>query len=54
MREKWAVRGGWIKVIITGDVNGNIVDICIGNENLDERAASRGMTRKSEIGAAPL
>jgi len=45
MREKWAVRRGWIKVVIMGDANGNIVDIRIGNENLDERAASRGMIR---------
>jgi len=47
MREKWAVRRGWIKVVVMGDVNGNIVDIRIGNENLDERAASREMTRKN-------
>ncbi|MDD5778042.1 MAG: transposase, partial [Candidatus Thermoplasmatota archaeon] len=43
MREKWAVRRGWIKVVIMGDAKGNIVDIRIGNEDLDERAASRGM-----------
>lgn len=45
MREKWAVRRGWIKVVIMGDAKGNIVDIRIGNEDLDERAASRGMNR---------
>ena len=48
IREKWAVRRGWIKVVIMGDANGDIVDIRIGNENLDERAASRGMTRKNK------
>ena len=31
-----------------GDINGNIVDIRIGNENLDERAASRGMIRGNQ------
>lgn len=47
MREKWAVRRGWIKVVIMGDTTGNIVDIRIGNETLDERSASRGMLRKN-------
>jgi hypothetical protein len=46
MRQKWKVRRGWIKVVIMGDTDGNIVDIRIGNEDLDEKAASRGMIRK--------
>ncbi len=48
IREKWRVQRGWIKVVILGDVNGNIVDIRIGNENLDERAAGRGMIRDNK------
>ncbi|MBU4501278.1 MAG: IS5 family transposase [Nanoarchaeota archaeon] len=48
IRQKWAVRRGWISVVITGDIEGNIVDIRIGNENLDERAAGRGMLRKNK------
>jgi len=48
MRQKWKVRRGWIKVVIMGDTNGNIVDIRIGNENLDERSAARGMLRKNK------
>jgi len=48
MRQKWQVRRGWIKVVIMGDTKGNIVDIRIGNEDLDERAASRGMLRKNQ------
>ena len=47
IREAWDVRRGWIKVVILGDVNGNIVDVRIGNENLDERASARGMLRKN-------
>ena len=47
MRQKWGVRRGWLKVVIMGDTEGNIVDIRIGNEDLDERAASRGMIRKN-------
>lgn len=47
IRQKWKIRRGWIKVVIMGDTDGNIVDIRIGNEDMDERAASRGMIRKN-------
>lgn len=47
IREKWDVRRGWVKIVIMGDKKGNIVDIRIGNEDLDERAAGRGMLRKN-------
>lgn len=47
IREAWNIRRGWIKVVILGDANGNIVDVRIGNENLDERASARGMLRKN-------
>jgi hypothetical protein len=52
IRHMWRIRRGWIKIVILGDDNGNIVDIRIGNENLDERAAVRGMVRdnKENIG----
>lgn len=48
MRQKWGVRRGWIKVVILGDISGNILDIRIGNENLDERSAGRGMIRNNQ------
>lgn len=48
IRQKWKVRRGWIKVVIMGDTDGNIVDIRIGSEDMDERAASRGMIRKNK------
>lgn len=48
MRQKWKIRRGWIKVVIMGDTKGNIVDIRIGNENLDEKASGRGMLRKNK------
>jgi len=48
MRQKWKVRRGWIKVVVMGDTEGNIVDIRIGNENLDERSSARGMIRKNK------
>jgi hypothetical protein len=48
IRQKWKVRRGWIKVVIMGDISGDIVDIRIENENLDERSASRGMIRKNK------
>lgn len=48
IRQKWKVRRGWIKVVILGDKNGNIMDIRIGNEDLNERAAARGMILKNK------
>jgi len=41
---------GWIKVVIMGTVKGKklIVDIRVGNEDLDERKAGRGMIRKNK------
>jgi len=51
MREKWKVRKGWIKVVIMG-VKGKkgkyVIDIRVGNENIDERAIGRSMTRKNQ------
>ncbi len=48
IRQKWQIRRGWIKVVVMGDKNGNIVDVRTGNEDLDERASSRGMLRKNK------
>lgn len=49
MREQWKVRKGWIKVVIMGCKNKKgkkyVIDIRVANENLDERAATRGMIR---------
>lgn len=47
IRQKWKIKRGWIKAIIMGDVKGNIVDIRIGNEILDENASGRGMLRNN-------
>jgi hypothetical protein len=47
IREAWNIRRGWIKIVILGDINGNIVDVRVGNENLDERASARGMLRRN-------
>jgi len=48
IRQKWAVRRGWVKVVIMGDTDGNIVDIRVGNEEIDENASGRGMVRKNK------
>lgn len=52
MREQWKVKKGWIKVVIMGCENKEgkkyTIDIRVGNENLDERAAARGMVRKNK------
>lgn len=53
MREQWKVRKGWIKVVIMGVKNKKgkkyIIDIRVANEDLDERAATRGMIRKNHL-----
>jgi len=45
IRHKWDVRRGWVKVVILGDPAGNVLGVRVGNENLDERAAGRGLLR---------
>jgi len=47
IRQKWGKRRGWIKVVIMGDAKGEVVDIRVGNEKLDERKAERGMIRRN-------
>lgn len=51
IRHKWKVKRGWIKVVIMGAKNKKgkkkIIDIRIGNEDLDERKAARGMIEKN-------
>jgi len=52
IRHKWKVQRGWIKVVIMGSKNKRgkrgIVDIRVGNEDLDERRSARGMIRKNQ------
>jgi len=48
IREKWDKRRGWVKVVIMGDTDSNIVDIRIGNEKLSENASGRGMLRNNK------
>jgi len=48
IRKKWKVRRGWIKIVILGSLSGDVIDIRTGNENLDERAATRGMIRSNK------
>jgi hypothetical protein len=44
--EKYADHRGWIKVVILGDVKGNIVDIIVGNDDLNEPQAVRDMVQE--------
>jgi len=48
IRQVWKIRRGWVKVVILGDIHGNIIDVRVGNENTDERGAVRGMIRKNK------
>ena len=51
MREKWKVKKEWIKVVIMGAKNKKdkkyVIDIRVGNEELDERSVARQMVRKN-------
>ncbi len=47
IRHKWKVKRGWIKVVIMGTPDGKVVDIRVGNEDLDERKSARGMIRNN-------
>ena len=51
MREKWKVKKGWIKVVIMGCKNKKdkkyVIDIKVGNENLNERKVAREMIKKN-------
>jgi len=48
MRKKWKVKRGWIKVVVMGDSKGNIVDVRVGNEKLNEGSSSRDMVKKNK------
>lgn len=45
--EKYTRHRGWIKVVILGDIKGNIVDIIIGDDDLNEPQAVRDMTQRN-------
>lgn len=47
IRHKWKVKRGWIKVVIMGSTDGRVIDVRIGDEVLDERAAGRSMLKKN-------
>lgn len=44
-REVWGDRRGWVKIVILGTAEGDIVDLLIGNEKYSERAAGRKLLR---------
>ena len=48
IRHKWSVKKGWVKVVVCGDSNGNVVDVSVGNESLDERRVARDMIGKTQ------
>lgn len=48
MRKKWKVKKGWIKIVVMGDSKGNIVDVRVGNEKLNEGKSSRSMIKKNK------
>jgi len=47
IRQKWKIRRGWVKVVILGDSKGNVVDIEVSNEKLDENKAHRKLLKRN-------
>jgi len=43
IRHKWAVQRGWVKVTLLGDIDGNIIDVRVGDDETDERAEARAL-----------
>lgn len=54
IRHKWKVRRGWIKVVLAGTTKGDIVDIEVGNEDLNEIAIAQEMLERSQAKEALL
>jgi hypothetical protein len=46
IRKKWKVKRGWIKVVAMGDTKGNIVDVVVGEETLNEQEVARELIKK--------
>lgn len=46
IRHKWAIKRGWVKIVMMGDTKGNIIDLEIGDEKFDEREAARNLVKK--------
>lgn len=45
IRQKWKVRRGWVKIVIMGTQEGDIVDVKVGNESLNEKTKARTLIR---------
>lgn len=56
MRKIWSdqPRKGWIKVVVLGDKKGRIVDVIVGNENLDERTSGRKLVKRNKCKISTL
>src|SRR3989338_10102731 len=52
MREQWKVKKGWIKVVIMGCKNKKgkkyVIDIKVGNQEVDKRSVPKQMVRKNK------
>jgi hypothetical protein len=46
IRQKWAVRRGWVKVVLMGTTTGDIVDVIVGPETLNEQHAARDLLKQ--------
>ena len=46
IRHKWKIKRGWVKVVLAGNTEGDIIDLEIGDENFDERVSARRLIKK--------
>ena len=48
IRHKWRVQRGWVKVVLAGTTKGDIIDLIIGDETLDEIKTAQNMIKSLE------
>lgn len=48
IRHKWAVKKGWVKVVLMGTITGDVIDVIVGDETLDERKSARELLKKHQ------
>lgn len=48
IRQKWSVKRGWVKVVLMGNRQGEIIDLKVGDECLDERKVALKLITKNK------
>ncbi|MFT4311099.1 MAG: IS5 family transposase [Candidatus Woesearchaeota archaeon] len=48
IRQKWKIKRGWVKVVVMGNKRGEVIDVVVGDECLDERKAALKLITKNK------